>query len=51
MPISGGGMCSGVAAVVKALQPGALVIAAEPSGAGGASCCRSCAARLQRNLL
>jgi len=46
VPISGGGMCSGVAAVVKALQPAALVIAAEPSGAGGGPCCRCGAARL-----
>ena len=33
VPISGGGMCSGVATVAKALQPGIRVIAAEPRGA------------------
>ena len=33
VPISGGGMCSGVAIVAKALQPGIRIIAAEPRGA------------------
>lgn len=33
VPISGGGMCSGVATVAKALRPGIRVIAAEPRGA------------------
>ena len=33
VPISGGGMCSGVATVAKALRPGIRVIAAEPHGA------------------
>lgn len=35
VPISGGGMISGIATAVKALNPSCAVIAAEPSGAEG----------------
>lgn len=35
VPISGGGMTSGIALAVKALSPDTLIIAAEPVGEGG----------------
>ena len=36
VPISGGGLSSGIAAAAKALQPGIRIILAEPRGAGPA---------------
>ena len=32
VPISGGGMVSGIATAAKALQPGIKIVAAEPTG-------------------
>ena len=37
VPVGGGGLISGVAAAVKALQPGCRVIGVEPGGASGMS--------------
>ena len=36
VPISGGGLSSGIAAAAKTLQPGIRIILAEPRGAGPA---------------
>ena len=32
VPVSGGGMISGIVTVIKALRPDVIVIAAEPTG-------------------
>jgi serine racemase len=37
VPVSGGGMLSGIAVAAKALKPGILIVAAEPSGANNAA--------------
>lgn len=37
VPVSGGGMLSGITLAAKALKPGILIIAAEPSGTNGAA--------------
>jgi hypothetical protein len=37
VPVSGGGMLSGIALAAKSLRPGLLMVAAEPSGTNGAA--------------
>ena len=44
VPVSGGGMISGVAMVAKALKPGILIIAAEPLGTNSMADVAACVA-------
>ncbi|PSC71128.1 serine racemase [Micractinium conductrix] len=44
VPVSGGGMISGIAVAAKALKPGIKIIAAEPTGRNGAADVAACKA-------
>lgn len=44
VPISGGGMTSGIAIATKALHPSTLIVAAEPVGANGVADVHACKA-------
>lgn len=44
VPVSGGGMISGIATAATALRPGIKVIAAEPTGRNGAADVAACKA-------
>ncbi len=37
VPVSGGGMISGIALAARAVKPGIVVVAAEPAGTNGAA--------------